>query len=91
MLQNPFDIRRLQIGYRALADTPRMRQRHRVRGAGLVDDRDTLAFDDDGATAALVIRVQHAGIDFDNGAIEALEYASAIRRRMADDDAFRTD
>jgi hypothetical protein len=42
-------------------------------------------------SAALVIAVEHAGIDLDHGAIEALQDATPRCRRMADNYPLGTD
>ena len=69
-------------------DLARMRRRRvRFRRRGLVVHGDTVAREDERVAAALVVEIQHARIDLDETAVEALQHVARRRRRMTDDEA----
>ena len=67
--------------------------RHRLIGfgTGLVEDPQLITFHDERIAAALVVEIQHPGIDFDDAATKALQYLARGRRRMPDHDPIRAD
>ncbi len=60
-------------------------------GAALAHHADLARFDNERMPAAAVVPIQHAGVDFHDTSIEALQYAPIAGRRVTDHDALRPD